>query len=145
MNKKIINCIKFIGKISVLFKTVKEFTRMAINLVMMAERLHYHPKLPSELKKSIEEISGPERERELMMEEDEYSKAAEELYKKRRISEKRMMDDYIRRENEWRRKESAKMSEYNKIYLWNRETEERQKKKNKYNKETNKLYTFFHK
>ena len=36
-----------------------------------------------------------------------------------------------------------KMTEYNQIYLWNRENEERHKQKNKYNKETNKLYTFF--
>jgi hypothetical protein len=145
MNKKIINCIKFIGKISVLFKNVKTFTGIAIDLVMMAERLYYHPKIPSELKKSIEQISSPEKERELMMEEDKYSSALNDLYKKRRISEKRMMDDYIRRENEWRRQDSMKMTEYNKMYLWNRENEERFRKKNKYTKECNKLYTFFQK
>ena len=127
----------------VIFKNVKNFTRIAIDLVIMAERLHYHPKLPSELKKSIEKISSHERERESMMDEDEYSSALEELYKKRIISEKRMMNDYTRRENEWRRQNSMKMTEYNKIYLWNRENEERFRKKNKYTKECNKLYTFF--
>lgn len=128
----------------VLFKNVKEIMSASIDFVMFAERMHYHPKLPIELKRSIHQISSLERERELMMTEDRYSMLMEKVYEKRRISEKRMMDDYIRRESEWRRQESKKMTEYNQIYLWNRENEERHKqKKNKYNKETNKLYTFF--
>ena len=143
MNKKIKNCIKFIGKMLVLLKNVKEIMSASIDFVMFAERMHYHPKLPIELKRSIHQISSLERERELMMTEDRYSMLMEKVYEKRRISEKRMMDDYIRRESEWRRHESKKMTEYNQIYLWNRENEERHKQKNKYNKETNKLYTFF--
>ena len=143
MNKKIKNCIKFIGKMLVLFKNVKEIMSASIDFVMFAERMHYHPKLPIELKRSIHQISSLERERELMLSEDRYSMLMEKVYEKRRISEKRMMDDYIRRESEWRRHESKKMTEYNQIYLWNRENEERHKQKNKYTKETNKLYTFF--
>lgn len=127
----------------VLFKNVKEIMSMSIDFVMFAERMHYHPKLPIELKRSIHQISSLERERELMIEEDKYSMLMEKVYEKRLISEKRMMNDYIRRESEWRRQESKKMTEFNQIYLWNREYEERQRQKNKYNKETNKLYTFF--
>ena len=92
----------------VLFKNVKEIMSASIDFVMFAERMHYHPKLPIELKRSIHQISSLERERELMMTEDRYSMLMEKVYEKRRISEKRMMDDYIRRESEWRRQESKK-------------------------------------
>ena len=56
MNKKIKNCIKFIGKMLVLFKNVKEIMSASIDFVMFAERMHYHPKLPIELKRSIQKV-----------------------------------------------------------------------------------------
>ena len=135
--------LRFIGKMMILLKDVKEFTERSIELVMIAERLH-GPKLPIELKKSIESISSFVRERDLMEDEEKHSIWINELYKKRIISEKRMMDDYLRRENEWRRQESKKPSEINQIYIWNKEREEREKNKNKYRMATNQLYGFFY-
>jgi len=91
--------------------------------------------LPEEL---LELIQRP-----LITEEDKRSILLNELYKKRIISEKRMINDYMRREREWRRAESKKPSEINEIYIWNKQREEREKNKNKYKMATNQLYGFF--
>jgi hypothetical protein len=142
MKKKLLNYTRFVGKLMILLKSVKEFTERSIELVMIAERLH-GPKLPIKLKKSIESISCSSKEMDLMEEEEKRSILLNELYKKRIISEKRMLNDYMRRESEWRRQESKKLTEINQTYIWNKEREEREKNKNKYIRASNKLYGFF--
>lgn len=142
MKKKLFNYTRFVGKMILLLKHVREIEERLIEIVMIAERLH-GPKLPIELKKSIESISSSEKERNLMENEEKHSIWINELYKKRILSEKRMLDDYMRRENEWRRQESKKLTEINQIYIWNKEREEREKNKNRYKAAANKLYGFF--
>lgn len=137
-----LNYSRFMGKLMVLLKDVREFNKMCIEVVMIEERLN-GPKLPIELKKSIHNFVSLQIERNLMDGEEKHSIWVNDLYKKRIISEKRMLNDYMRRENEWRLQDSKKLTEINQVYLWNKKREEQEKNKNKYKMATNQLYGFF--
>jgi len=137
-----LNYLRFVGKLMVLLKDVKLFHKICIEVLMIEERLNA-PKLPIELKKSIHNICSLKRERSLMEDEEKHSIWVNDLYKKQIISEKRMLNDYMRRENEWRLQDSKKLSEINQVYLWNKKREEQEKNKNKYKMATKQLYGFF--
>lgn len=82
---------------------------------------------------------------ETMTEKDfeKIDRTVEEYWRcKREAAEKRMLDDYMKREREWRAADAIKPTGINQQFLWEEHKKEREFNENKQCKKRRKLYEF---
>ncbi len=95
--------------------------------------------------KKAEEYYSRKRKRSeqtTMADEDQYSEVLNGLYKKRIAGEKRMLDDYMKRERDWRTADAIKPDGLSQQFLWEEQRKEREFNENQRCKKRRKLYEF---